>query len=72
MLLNHLSEITDSQHYLVKTSIHYDEYLHSLNKILNALQAKIGEKKPTASSEKSCKFARGYLTRVNIYRLLAS
>lgn len=45
MLLNHLSEITDSQHYLVKTSIHYDEYLHSLNKILNALQAKIGEKK---------------------------
>jgi hypothetical protein len=45
MLLDHLSEITDNQHYLVKTSIHYDEYLHSLNKILNALQAKIGEKK---------------------------
>ncbi|WP_103309053.1 MULTISPECIES: hypothetical protein [unclassified Pseudomonas] len=44
MLLDHLSEITDNQHYLVKTSIHYDEYLHALNKILNSLQAKIGEK----------------------------
>lgn len=45
MLFDHLDEINDSRHYLVKTSIHYDNYLNSLNKTLNCLKNKISKKK---------------------------
>lgn len=45
MLLKKINAINDNAHYFTKPSIHYDSYMHSLNKILNSLQEKIGERK---------------------------
>ncbi|MBL3829892.1 hypothetical protein EGU81_13780 [Pseudomonas syringae pv. theae] len=45
MLFKYLNAIDDYTHYFTRTSIHYDSYMYSLNKILNSLQEKIGEKK---------------------------